>query len=307
MRGADLTFAFPALLTAVMITALRGPGAYTVMIAIGIFTAPVLARVTPAAAGVIWVQDFARAARALGRGKFAVTRVHILPNILGVLIVQITLQLSLAILAEAGLSFVGLGAQPPAPSWGRMLNDAQTYIYTAPFLTLFPGLAIALAVLGLNMLGDGLRDAFDLQKTETRMTAPWTVRTLSAALARGEMTAEAVAEQSLARIAAEDGILNAVITPNPRVLEDARAIDRRRAAGEAVGPLAGIPVLVKDTMDMAGLPTTGGWAKLSARAGGIDLIPRRDSAVVARMRAAGALAARQDQCADDERLRHQCQ
>lgn len=164
MRGADLTFAFPALLTAVMITALRGPGAYTVMIAIGIFSAPVLARVTRTAAGVIWVQDYARAARALGRGKLAVTLVHVLPNILSVLIVQVTIQLSLAILAEAALSFVGLGAQPPAPSWGRMLNDAQTYIYTAPSLTLFPGLAIALAVLGLNMLGDGLRDAFDLRR-----------------------------------------------------------------------------------------------------------------------------------------------
>lgn len=168
MRGADLTFAFPALLTAVMITALRGPGAYTVMIAIGIFTAPVLARVTRAAAGVIWVQDFARAARALGRGKPAITAIHILPNILSVLIVQITIQLSLAILAEAALSFVGLGAQPPAPSWGRMLNDAQTYIYTDPFLTLFPGFAIALAVLGLNMLGDGLRDAFDLRRRRRR-------------------------------------------------------------------------------------------------------------------------------------------
>ncbi len=164
MRSADLTFAFPALLTAVMITALRGPGAYTVMIAIGVFTAPVLARVTRTAAGVIWVQDYARAARALGRGKAAITRIHILPNILSVLVVQITIQLSLAILAEAGLSFVGLGAQPPAPSWGRMLNDAQTYIYTAPFLAVFPGLAIALAVLGLNMLGDGLRDAFDFRR-----------------------------------------------------------------------------------------------------------------------------------------------
>jgi peptide/nickel transport system permease protein len=164
MRGADLTFAFPALLTAVMLTALRGPGAYTAMIAIGVFTAPVLARVTRAAAGVIWVQDFARAARALGRGKPAVTLVHILPNITSVLIVQITIQLSLAILAEAALSFVGLGAQPPAPSWGRMLNDAQTYIYTAPLLTVFPGFAIALAVLGLNMLGDGLRDIFDIRR-----------------------------------------------------------------------------------------------------------------------------------------------
>jgi peptide/nickel transport system permease protein len=164
MRGADLTFAFPALLTAVMLTALRGPGAYTAMIAIGVFTAPVLARVTRAAAAVIWVQDFARAARALGRGKPAVTMAHVLPNIASVLIVQITIQLSLAVLAEAGLSFVGLGAQPPAPSWGRMLNDAQTYIYTAHLLSVFPGFAIALAVLGLNMLGDGLRDMFDLRR-----------------------------------------------------------------------------------------------------------------------------------------------
>lgn len=164
MRGADLTFAFPALLTAVMLTALRGPGAYTAMIAIGVFTAPVLARVTRAAAAVIWVQDFARAARALGRGKTAVTLAHILPNIASVLIVQITIQLSLAVLAEAGLSFLGLGAQPPAPSWGRMLNDAQTYVYTAPLLAVFPGMAIALAVLGLNMLGDGLRDLLDAKR-----------------------------------------------------------------------------------------------------------------------------------------------
>ncbi len=121
------------------------------------------------------------------------------------------------------------------------------------------------------------------------MTAPWTVKTLTAALTRGEMTAEAVAEQSLARIAAEDGRLRAVITPNPGVLADARQIDARRAAGQPVGPLAGVPVLVKDTMDMAGLPTTGGWSRLSARAGGTDLIPARDSAVVARMRRAGAL------------------
>ena len=164
MRGADLTFAFPALLTAVMLTALRGPGAYTAMIAIGVFTAPVLARVTRAAASVIWVTDFTRAARALGRGKPGVTMIHVLPNITSVLIVQITIQLSLAVLAEAALSFVGLGAQPPAPSWGRMLNDAQTYIYTAPLLSVFPGFTIALAVLGLNMLGDGLRDVFYLRR-----------------------------------------------------------------------------------------------------------------------------------------------
>jgi Asp-tRNA(Asn)/Glu-tRNA(Gln) amidotransferase A subunit family amidase len=121
------------------------------------------------------------------------------------------------------------------------------------------------------------------------MTTPKTVAAIQAALARGDTTAEWLAEQALAQIAAEDGRLNAVITPNPEVLEDARRIDRRRAAGEAPSPLAGVTVLVKDTMDMAGLPTTGGWSVLSARAGGTDLIPRRDSAVVARMRAAGAL------------------
>lgn len=159
MRGAELAFAFPALLTAVMITALRGPGADTVMIAIGIASAPVLARVTETAAAVLWTQDFVRAARALGRGRGAITGRHILPNLAGVLVVQITIQLSVAILAEAALSFVGLGAQPPAPSWGRMLKDAQTYMYTDPAMAIFPGLAIVLAVFGLNMLGDGLRDA----------------------------------------------------------------------------------------------------------------------------------------------------
>jgi peptide/nickel transport system permease protein len=161
MRGADLTFAFPAVLTAVMLTALRGAGPVTEIIAIGVFAAPVLARTTRAAAAVIWVQDYCRAARALGRRRSEVALIHVLPNILGALVVQLTIQLSLAVLAEAGLSFVGLGAQPPAPSWGRMLNDAQTYIYSAPLLAVFPGLAIALAVLGLNMLGDGLRDALD--------------------------------------------------------------------------------------------------------------------------------------------------
>jgi len=117
----------------------------------------------------------------------------------------------------------------------------------------------------------------------------WTVGAIQAALARGETTAEALAEQSLAAVAAQDGRLNAMLYLNPTVLEDARAIDRRRAAGEAMGPLAGVPVVVKDTMDMAGLPSTGGWAPLSAKAGGTDLIPTRDSAVVARMRAAGAV------------------
>ncbi|WP_284947153.1 amidase [Acidisoma cladoniae] len=121
------------------------------------------------------------------------------------------------------------------------------------------------------------------------MTKIWTVGAIQAALARGDTTAVALAEQSLAAIAAQDGRFNAMLYLNPDLMEDARAIDRRRASGEAVGPLAGVPVLVKDTMDMAGLPSTGGWAPLSAKAGGTDLIPTRDSAVVARMRAAGAL------------------
>ena len=222
--------------------------------------------------------------------------VHILPNITGVLIVQITIQLSPPVLAEAALSFVGLGAQPPAPSWGRMLNDAQTYIYTAPILSVFPGFAIALAVLGLNMLGDGLRDVFDLETTETRMTAPWTVQTLTAALARGETTAEAVAEQSLARIAAEDGRLRAVITPNPDVIADARRIDARRAAGEAVGLLAGVPFWSRTRWIWRGCRRPAAWSALSARAGGTDLIPARDSAVVARMRRAGALLLGKTMC-----------
>jgi Asp-tRNA(Asn)/Glu-tRNA(Gln) amidotransferase A subunit family amidase len=117
----------------------------------------------------------------------------------------------------------------------------------------------------------------------------WTVAGIQAALARGETSAEALLAQAQAEIARQDGRLNAIITPNPDVLADARALDRRRAAGEVVGPLAGVPVVVKDTMDMAGLPTTGGWDKLSRHTGGTELIALRDSPVVARMRAAGAL------------------
>jgi peptide/nickel transport system permease protein len=109
----------------------------------------------------MWNRDFVRAATALGQGPFGITWRHVLPNIASVLIVQATIQFAVAILAEAGLSYLGLGAQPPVPSWGRMLRDAQTYIFQAPELALWPGLAVALAVLGLNMLGDGLRDLLD--------------------------------------------------------------------------------------------------------------------------------------------------
>lgn len=161
MRMTDLAFAFPALLTAVIITAVFGPGAVNAMIAIGIFNIPVFARITRGASMGLWKRDYVLAARCAGRGDVAITIDHILPNIGHVLIVQATIQFALAIVAEAGLSYVGLGTQPPMPSWGKMLNDAQTYIYDAPHLAIFPGLAITFAVLGLNMLGDGLRDILD--------------------------------------------------------------------------------------------------------------------------------------------------
>lgn len=161
MRVCDLAFAFPALLTAIMITALAGPGASNAMLAIGIFNVPVFARVTRASARGIWPRDFVLAARTAGRGEVAITLSHVLPNIAAVLLVQATIQFALAIVADAGLSYVGLGTQPPQPSWGRMLNDAQTYIWRDPLLAVFPGLAITLAVLGLNLLGDGLQDLLD--------------------------------------------------------------------------------------------------------------------------------------------------
>ena len=168
MRATDLAFAFPALLTAVMITALWGPGAGNAMLAIGIFNIPVFARVTRGAALAVMALDFVMAARATGRTEAAIMRLHVLPNIAGVLIVQVTIQFALAIIADAGLSYVGLGTQPPAPSWGRMLNDAQTFIYRAPLLAVFPGAAIALSVLGLNLLGDGLRDRLDPRLSRSR-------------------------------------------------------------------------------------------------------------------------------------------
>jgi len=161
MRAGDFAFAFPALLSAIMITAIAGPGAINAIIAIGIFNIPVFARLTRAAALERIGLDYVLAARLAGKTPVRIAIEHVLPNIAAVLIVQGTIQLALAILAEAGLSYLGLGAQPPAPSWGKMLNDAQTLIFLAPHLALFPGLAIVLSVLGLNLLGDGLRDHLD--------------------------------------------------------------------------------------------------------------------------------------------------
>jgi peptide/nickel transport system permease protein len=161
MRFSDLVFAFPALLSAIMITAIFGPGAVNAIIAIGIFNIPVFARVARAGALSLWPREFVLAARAAGKGPTLITVEHILPNITNLLLVQGTIQFALGILAEAGLSYLGLGAQPPMPSWGRMLFDAQTRMVVAPWLAIFPGTAIMLTVLGLNLLGDGLADVLD--------------------------------------------------------------------------------------------------------------------------------------------------
>ncbi|UXU76110.1 MULTISPECIES: ABC transporter permease [unclassified Paracoccus (in: a-proteobacteria)] len=161
MRGNDLVFAFPSLVIAILITAALGPSAVNAIIAIGIFNIPVFARVTRASALPIWTLDFIRAAQVAGKGPARISWQHVLPNIANVLIVQGTIQFSLGILAEAGLSYVGLGAQPPTPSWGRMLAEAQTMVSLAPHVAIIPGLAIVITVLGLNLLGDGLRDALD--------------------------------------------------------------------------------------------------------------------------------------------------
>jgi peptide/nickel transport system permease protein len=160
-RFSDLVFAFPAVLIAILITSVLGASARNAILAIAIFNVPVFARVTRAAALALWRRDFVRAATAMGRTPLGITLRHVLPNVASVLIVQATIQFAVAILAEAGLSYLGLGAQPPVPSWGRMLRDAQTYVFQAPELALWPGLAIAVAVLGLNLLGDGLRDLLD--------------------------------------------------------------------------------------------------------------------------------------------------
>jgi peptide/nickel transport system permease protein len=161
MRAADFAFAFPALLLAIILTAIYGPGLVISIIAIGIFNIPVFARITRGAAKSIWAREYIIAARAAGKSNFQITLDHVLPNIASALIVQATVQFAIAILAEAALSYLGLGTQPPNPSWGRMLNEAQTQLFQAPMLAVYPGIAIALAVLGLNLMGDGLRDLLD--------------------------------------------------------------------------------------------------------------------------------------------------
>ena len=168
MRLSDFTLAFPAILSAIMMTAVFGPGMVNAIIAIGIYNIPTFTRISRASAHAVWSREYITAARACGKGTWAITWQHVLPNISAVLVVQVTIRFAIAILAEAALSYLGLGTQPPQPSWGRMLAEAQTLLYQAPMLAVYPGVAIALAVLGLNLLGDGLRDLLDPRLARSR-------------------------------------------------------------------------------------------------------------------------------------------
>ena len=161
LRVSDFVFAFPSIIVAILITTLIGPGAINAIIAIGVFNIPVFARVARGGALSFATLDFVAAGRLAGLGNAMIAWRHLLPNIMSLIIVQGTIQLSLGILAEAGLSYVGLGTQPPATSLGLMLRDAQGVFLIHPWLTLVPGLCIVLIVIGLNIAGDGLRDAID--------------------------------------------------------------------------------------------------------------------------------------------------
>lgn len=161
MRAADLMFAFPALLIAMILAADFGGSTLTAMIAIGVAYVPIFARVTRGAALQVLNTEYILAARASGESAAVILRRHVLPNIISTVIVQMTLLFSLAVLAEAALTYLGLGTPPPTPSWGHMLQTAQNYLYNDPLLTVWPGLMIAVTVLGFNLLGDGLREVLD--------------------------------------------------------------------------------------------------------------------------------------------------
>ncbi|SEN21861.1 ABC transporter permease [Cryobacterium sp. TMT1-3] len=161
MRGNDISLAFPALLLAIIFGAIFGAGTVTAMVALGIGTAPAFALIARSGTLQVMSREYVQAARASGKSGFFIGVRHVLPNISGMLIVQASVSFGIAVLAEAALSYLGLGTPPPTPSWGRMLQDAQGYLFIEPLLIVWPGIAIAVVVLGFNLLGDGLRDRFD--------------------------------------------------------------------------------------------------------------------------------------------------
>lgn len=161
MRGADILLAFPALLLAIMFAAIYGGSTISAMAAIGVASVPGFARVARAGTLQVMNTEYVLAARAAAQGPARIAVRHVLPNITGMLLIQCSVTFALAVLAEAALSFLGLGTPPPTPSWGRMLQESQQYWGTFPLMAVWPGAAIAVAVLGFNLLGDGLRDALD--------------------------------------------------------------------------------------------------------------------------------------------------
>lgn len=168
MRASDLLFAFPVVLLAIMLAATFGPGSVTSMIAIGIHNVPIFARLTRGGAKSILAREFVMASRVAGRSPIYIAVLHVLPNVLNILVVQATISFAIAILADAALGYLGLGTQPPTPTWGRMLKDAQSFLSQSPYLAIFPGLAIAITVLGLNLFGDALRDLLDPRSSQGR-------------------------------------------------------------------------------------------------------------------------------------------
>ncbi|MCU4184951.1 ABC transporter permease [Acidiferrimicrobium sp. IK] len=163
LRLTDILYGFPALLAAIALSAALGASTTTAMIAIGVAYIPVFVRVTRANALGVLASEYVMAARAYGRRPWAIVRRHVLPNIATTIVVQMCLLFSLAILAEAALDYLGLGTRPPAPSWGSMLQQAQGYLHSDPALSLWPGLAVFVVVLGFSLLGDGLAELFDVR------------------------------------------------------------------------------------------------------------------------------------------------
>lgn len=161
MRIIDVLLAFPGMLLALAIVSALGPSLFNVMIAVGIFSIPTFARLVRGSTLTVKKLEYIDAVRALGANDLRIITIHILPNVASPIIVQGTLRLATAILTAAGLSFLGMGAQPPTPEWGAMLSNGRDFIFSAPYVAIFPGMAIALLVIGFNLFGDGLRDALD--------------------------------------------------------------------------------------------------------------------------------------------------